>query len=320
MSQPKSRRQQDKLDKTNFFSQKKVAALAIQSAAADQQDGAEHSGGSSPGSEADSPQNDGLLTITTLKQALEEQSQRLISIWQSSVAELKRDIQDIGSRTTHVETKMEDLIDAHNASTEQIKSLSSQLQHCKTKIMDLEDRSRRSNIRLRGIPETILQADLPSYVHGLFKALAPEVHTDMLLLDRLHRIPKPQQIAASLPRDVLLKAHYFHVKDLLMRRSRTAKDLPMEYAAIKMFSDLSAATLRQRKTFQRVTETLRANHILYRWGFPVRLIASRNGTTTTIHTVEEGLDLLRQWNLPVVGDSQAPKGPRRVEKDWHTTN
>ncbi|CAH2277059.1 Hypothetical predicted protein [Pelobates cultripes] len=94
----------------------------------------------------------------------------------------------------------------------------------------------------------------------------------------------------------------------------------MEYAAIKMFSDLSAATLRQRKTFQRVTETLRANHILYRWGFPVRLIASRNGTTTTIHTVEEGLDLLRQWNLPVVGDSQAPKGPRQVEKDWHTTN
>ncbi|CAH2219796.1 Hypothetical predicted protein [Pelobates cultripes] len=139
---------------------------------------------------------------------------------------------------------MEDLIDAHNASTEQIKSLTPQLQQCETKIMDLEDRSRRSNIRMRGIPETVLQADLPSYKHCFFRALVPEIHTDMLFVDRLHRVPKPQQIAASLPRDVLLKAHYFHVKDLLMRRSRTAKDLPAEYSSIKMFSNLSAATLR----------------------------------------------------------------------------
>ncbi|CAH2284693.1 Hypothetical predicted protein [Pelobates cultripes] len=215
---------------------------------------------------------------------------------------------------------MEDLIDTDNAYTEQIKSLTSQLQQCETKIMDLEDRSRSSNIRLRGIPETVLQADLLSYIHCFFRTLVPKVHTDMLLLDHLHRVPKPQQIVASLPRDVLLKAHYFHVKDLLMKRSRTAKDLPAEYSSIKLFSDLSAATLRQRKAFQRVTETLCANHVLYRWGFPIRLIASRNRTTKVIHTVEEGLNLLRQWNMPTVGDTQTSKPPRQVDKDWHTTH
>ncbi|CAH2295662.1 Hypothetical predicted protein [Pelobates cultripes] len=142
----------------------------------------------------------------------------------------------------------------------------------------------------------------------------------MLLLDRLHRIPKPQHIAASLPRDVLLKAHYFHVKNLLMRRSRTAKDLPAEYTGIKIYSDLSAATLRQRKTFQQVTETFRANRILYHWGFPVRLIVSRNGTTNVIHTVEDGLNLLHQWNLTIVGETQALKPPRKVVKDWHVAD
>ncbi|CAH2296070.1 Hypothetical predicted protein [Pelobates cultripes] len=317
MSQPKTRRHQDKPDKMSFFAQKKGAALAKQADTAGHQDGADHSGGSSPRSEADSLHDGEPLTAAFLKRALDEQSRRLVATWQSSVAELKRDLQDIGSRTTHVEAKMEDLVDAHNASTEHLKSLTDQIQKCEAKLMDLEDRSRRSNIRLRGIPETVLPADLPSYVHSFFKLLTPEIPTDMLLLDRLHRVPKPQHIATSLPRDVLLKAHYFHVKDLLMRRSRTVKDLPAEYTSIKMFSDLSAATLKQRKTFQQVTETLRANRILYRWGFPVRLIVSRNGTTTAVQTAEEGIHLLHQWNLTIIGDTQAPKPPRQVVKDWH---
>ncbi|CAH2324623.1 Hypothetical predicted protein [Pelobates cultripes] len=221
MSQPKTRRHQDKPDKMSFFAQKKGAALAKQADTAGHQDGADHSGGSSPRSEADSLHDGEPLTAAFLKRALDEQSRRLVATWQSSVAELKRDLQDIGSRTTHVEAKMEDLVDAHNASTEDLKSLTDQIQKCEAKLMDLEDRSRRSNIRLRGIPETVLPADLPSYVHSFFKLLTPEIPTDMLLLDRLHRVPKPQHIATSLPRDVLLKAHYFHVKDLLMRRSRT---------------------------------------------------------------------------------------------------
>ncbi|CAH2323238.1 Hypothetical predicted protein, partial [Pelobates cultripes] len=41
MLQPKTRRHQDKPDKLNFFAQKKVAALARQTATADPQDGAE---------------------------------------------------------------------------------------------------------------------------------------------------------------------------------------------------------------------------------------------------------------------------------------
>ncbi|CAH2249139.1 Hypothetical predicted protein [Pelobates cultripes] len=148
--------------------------------------------------------------------------------------------------------------------------------------MDLEDRSCRSNLRLCGIPEEVLEAGLPTFVNGFFKALLPDILVNMLLLYRLHRVPKPKHIAASLPRDPLLKAHYFHVKELILLRSCTAKDLPPEFTKVRVFADISAATLQHRKAFQKVTEVLREHRIPYRWGFPIRLIVTRNGTTTLL--------------------------------------
>ncbi|CAH2315063.1 Hypothetical predicted protein [Pelobates cultripes] len=254
------------------------------------------------------------LTTEFLQQALDKQSQQLISIWQASVAELKRDLQDLGSRMAHMETKMEELVDAHNTSARWIHTITAQLNQCEAKIMDLEDRSQRSNVQ--GISETLLPAHLLTYVNNFFKLLVPDVPTDILLLDRLHRVLKPQQISASLPREGLLKVHYFHVKDLIMKRSRIVKDLPAEYAFVQVFSDLSAATLRQRKAYQKVAETLHEHRILYRWGFPIHLIISRNGTTTVIHTVEEGMQLLHQWNLSPAGEASTPTLPRIVDKDW----
>ncbi|CAH2221752.1 Hypothetical predicted protein, partial [Pelobates cultripes] len=96
-------------------------------------------------------------------------------------------------------------------------------------------------------------------------------------------------------------------------RSRTFKDLPAEYACVRVFSDLSVATLRQRKTYQQVT--LREHRILYHWGFPVHLIISQNGTTTAIHTVEEGMQLLHKWNLSLAAATPESRSPRRVNKD-----
>ncbi|CAH2223064.1 Hypothetical predicted protein, partial [Pelobates cultripes] len=79
------------------------------------------------------------LTTAFLQQALDNQSQKLISIWQTSVAEIKQDLHKLGSRMAHVETKMKKLVDANKSSAEQIRSLTTQLSQCETKIMDLED-------------------------------------------------------------------------------------------------------------------------------------------------------------------------------------
>ncbi|CAH2246229.1 Hypothetical predicted protein, partial [Pelobates cultripes] len=72
-------------------------------------------------------------------EARDQQSSKLISIWQTSVAELKRDLQELESHTAQVETKMEELGDAHSTTTNHIQHLTAQLAQCESEIMDLED-------------------------------------------------------------------------------------------------------------------------------------------------------------------------------------
>ncbi|CAH2277133.1 Hypothetical predicted protein [Pelobates cultripes] len=131
------------------------------------------------------PESEPLITAF-LQKALDKKSSKLISIWQASVTEIKKDVQDLGSRMTHVETKMEEIVDAHNTAVGQIQHLTAQLAQCEAEIIVLKDRSRRSNIRLRGI------------------SLSLKCHWTCYILDLLNRVPKPQHTVASLPRDVLL--------------------------------------------------------------------------------------------------------------------
>ncbi|CAH2293716.1 Hypothetical predicted protein [Pelobates cultripes] len=93
----------------------------------------------------------------------------------------------------------------------------------------------------------------------------------MLLLDRVHRIPRPKHLAATIPTDVMLRAHYFHVKDVILKNSHTAS-LPSNYADVKIFVDLSTATLKKRKAFHQVTATLQDHNIRYRLGYPTKLL------------------------------------------------
>ncbi|CAH2221942.1 Hypothetical predicted protein [Pelobates cultripes] len=54
------------------------------------------------------------VTQTYLTQALEVLSSKLISSWQSSFNTLRHDIQDLGSKTSHMESKLDECAMAHN--------------------------------------------------------------------------------------------------------------------------------------------------------------------------------------------------------------
>lgn len=75
-------------------------------------------------------------------------------------SELKAELHQVGSRVTHVESKMaeyaesfNDIVDAHNAREEDIDWI-------KAKVAELEDDSRHNNLQIRGIPETVTQESL----------------------------------------------------------------------------------------------------------------------------------------------------------------
>ncbi|CAH2283315.1 Hypothetical predicted protein [Pelobates cultripes] len=122
--------------------------------------------------------------------------------------------------------------------------------------------------------KSLLETLNTSLLHQ-FKELIPEVDPDLLVIDRIHRVGRPKHIPISSPRDVLMRIHYFHVKDQIMKASRKNRPLA-EYKALQIYADLSPATLLQRRNLAPITTTLRAQNVPYRWGFPTKIQVLKN--------------------------------------------
>lgn len=96
----------------------------------------------------------------------------------------------------------------------------------KAKLVDLEDRSRYNNIKIRSIPEFIPSAELCKYASTMVFALLPELSTVELTVDRIHRIPKPHHLEEAIPRDVLLRIHFYQAKEQILSKARETPILP----------------------------------------------------------------------------------------------
>ncbi|CAH2274437.1 Hypothetical predicted protein [Pelobates cultripes] len=215
MAQHKAKKNATRADKFTFFAQKTPQTpTGLFPLSQDGADGAEEEGSSH-----DQIQADDTLTKRHLTRALETLSNKLIESWQHSIDALRRDIQDIGGRTSHLESKMDEVAVAHDDLAAHEESLEDRLALAESRLEDIEDRARLNNLRIRGVPESVQPADLQAYVRGHLGAYAPEVPSDMLLLDRVHRLPRPRHLSDSAPRDILLRAHYFHIKEHILRKN-----------------------------------------------------------------------------------------------------
>ncbi|CAH2319323.1 sulfotransferase family cytosolic 2B member 1 [Pelobates cultripes] len=116
-----------------------------------------------------------------------------------------------------METRLDYLADAHNAITDRLQEMEDTITAQNVKLADLEDRSRRNNIRISGIPETVLAPDLQQYLQDLFQTLKPEIHPDQLIVDRVHRLGRPNHLPPTAARDVIARIHFFHSKERIMK-------------------------------------------------------------------------------------------------------
>lgn len=127
-------------------------------------------------------------------------------------------------------TSFNSLVDVHNTHT-------GELTWIKDKIADLENRSRRNNIKIRGMTESVPPQQLQQYALTLFSSMPPALSAQDLTIDKIHRLPKPSFLAAEIPRDVLLRVHCYHIKEI-MATFRKAESLPKHYANIQLLPDL----------------------------------------------------------------------------------
>ncbi|KAI4787850.1 hypothetical protein KUCAC02_036214, partial [Chaenocephalus aceratus] len=90
-----------------------------------------------------------------------------------------------------------------------------------TKVADLEGRSRRQNLRIIGLPESI-EGPRPSafFSQLLVDILGTEILASPPELDRAHRSLAPKPAPGGRPRPVILRFHRFQIKDLVIREAR----------------------------------------------------------------------------------------------------
>ncbi|CAH2246846.1 Hypothetical predicted protein, partial [Pelobates cultripes] len=51
-----------------------------------------------------------------------------------------------------------------------------------------------------------------------------------LLLDRIHRLPRPQNLPQCLPRDVITILHHFTAKDKIMQAAQRSPEMAGKYS------------------------------------------------------------------------------------------
>ncbi|XP_063816354.1 uncharacterized protein LOC135055814 [Pseudophryne corroboree] len=150
---------------------------------------------------------DGPVTLRSIHSLLASFKSDITSELRSNIQALRADISEIGDRTDHIEHKMEELVTSHNDLISAHDALLDEVAIIRDKTTDLEDRSRRNNIKIRGIPDDVPNADLYGYATDLFHKLIPDVPLPDLLIDRIHRLPKSRQAPAQASRDTLLRLY-----------------------------------------------------------------------------------------------------------------
>ncbi|XP_053555608.1 TATA box-binding protein-associated factor RNA polymerase I subunit C [Bombina bombina] len=246
--------------------------------------------------------------MDSLKSLLDKHHASFTAQMAASTAELKKEISSTNERIDSLERRQEDAAVEHSNLQSFTQRLADYLEVVDDKIADLEDRSRRNNLRIRGIPETISPADLQPYLKELFQVLAPPATELEALMDRAHRALKPRGLSDDQPRDTIVRLHYFTYKERIQRAHFQKPPLPEKFKNLQIFPDLSVRTLQKRKTYAEITSILRRNEIRYRWGYPIKLLIFRNNQLFTVQTSTKGYELLKMWNLyPPQKDKEKPQ-------------
>lgn len=118
------------------------------------------------------------------------------------------------------------------------------------KVDDLENRSRRCNLRVIGIPETVKGSVLFKFLQTTLPVLLNiEDECSGMVEERAHRLGPARSEPNSRPRVVIFKTLSFVHKEAIWAASRHHKDLEWNGTRLFMFQDYSSDVTRARKEF-----------------------------------------------------------------------
>lgn len=132
-----------------------------------------------------------------------------------------------------LETKHDELHLACEDLRKDHEALSDTVLQLQTHLEDIDNHNRRNNIRVRGVPETVV--DLQAAVETIFHSLLPE-HLDTC--DRIHWTIQPKPPLEKPPRDIVMCLKEFLVKEEILRASRNTLIIWYEGTTIQIYLDI----------------------------------------------------------------------------------
>ena len=115
------------------------------------------------------------------------------------------------------------------------------------KTADLESRSRRDNIRIIGLPESIEGPRLTTFFSDmLVELLGSQILPTPPELDRAHRTLVAKPPPGGKPRVVMVRFHHYQVRDLVVREARKQRGkLQYRGKPVLIFEDYTPEVLEQ---------------------------------------------------------------------------
>ncbi|XP_063298016.1 dynein axonemal heavy chain 14 [Pelobates fuscus] len=138
------------------------------------------------------------------------------------------------------------------------------LQH-EYQLSTMEDKRRQTHLKVRGIADTVPEAELPHLIRRLLTALLNPKTAKAILIDGIFRVPRPANAPPNTTRDVVIRFQTLKDKAAVLEATRGHTTYSFEDMNLSFYTDLSSGTLAWRRSLRQFTAELRQHQIKYRW-------------------------------------------------------
>ncbi|CAH2252453.1 Hypothetical predicted protein [Pelobates cultripes] len=232
------------------------------------------------------------LTKEDLRKMLKETSADIkdytTAALEKQIAGLKGDIEALASRTGEAECTLKDTQTQVTSHGREMGMLKDRILFLEDGLEDLNNRSRRQNILIGGLAESVLPEAILPTIKAVFHSLLLDTSEQEIYIEQAHRALRPPSPNSNTPRDVIVKILHFPVKEQLMKVGR---DHPPVYQGqqLQFYQDLAPSTLRKRRDLKPLTTALLETGLRYTWGS--NLLPPPSGDQTySLHQVSDMQD------------------------------
>lgn len=245
------------------------------------------------------PDMDSLISLLEQhKTSISEEFKAAFSGLNIRLGEMDSKIEGHGLRLDNLETAAGKTSDDMTAMEADIVALKSENVKIKAKLADLEGRSRRNNIRIFGLPESI-EGPRPTVFFSqlLMDVLGEETLDSPPELDRAHRVmsSKPAEEGEKpRPRAVIIRFHRFQTKELVIRATRKMRGkLQYNNKPIFIYEDYSPEVMEMRADYREVMKDLYNAGLKPSLYYPAKLfITLEDGVKTRLSSQREATEYL----------------------------